>query len=66
MSALDLYAVLGLTRTADLADIRQAYLAAVRKSHPDKSPLATEGHAQIGLVYRAWQVCLLAAKRHCD
>jgi molecular chaperone DnaJ len=34
----DPYAVLGVDPTADLADIRRAYLAQLRASHPDLRP----------------------------
>lgn len=55
--------MLGLARSADLPDIRRAYLAAARQTHPDKAGLKGAPD-QIGLVYKAWQVgtffCTLA------
>ncbi|MHA7629354.1 J domain-containing protein [Corallococcus sp. M7] len=34
----DLYAVLGVARTADAHDIRRAYLRQVSRYHPDRDP----------------------------
>ena len=38
--------MLGVSRTATFAAIRQAYLAQVRQCHPDKHPLGGHGRFQ--------------------
>jgi curved DNA-binding protein CbpA len=35
---MDLYAILGLERTASIADIKRAYRRLARKYHPDINP----------------------------
>ena len=54
----DLYAVLGLSRSADTAEVRQAYLASARRTHPDKAGGGPQRSDEMDLIYKAWQVCL--------
>ncbi|WP_375757727.1 J domain-containing protein [Corallococcus exercitus] len=50
---VDLYAVLGVTTTADARDIRRAYLRQVRECHPDRDsrPESTEHFLRIQAAY---------------
>ncbi|NOK16019.1 J domain-containing protein [Corallococcus carmarthensis] len=52
---VDLYAVLGVTATADAGEIRRAYLRLVRRYHPDRdvSPESTEHFLQVQAAYDA-------------
>ncbi|WP_223644214.1 J domain-containing protein [Corallococcus sp. EGB] len=49
----DLYAVLGVAKTADAHDIRRAYLRQVRRYHPDSDPRpeSTEHFLRIQAAY---------------
>ena len=49
----DLYAVLGVAPSSTLAEIRAAYHAAARATHPDSAP-APSAPARFHAVQRAW------------
>lgn len=51
----DPYQVLGVDQGADLAQIRRAYLARLRASHPDVRPGDVEAEARTRELNQAWE-----------
>jgi hypothetical protein len=56
------YAVLGVSRSANIEEIRRAYRERARKLHPDLSP-STTASIQMADVNRAWSVLSDARRR---
>jgi curved DNA-binding protein CbpA len=52
----DLYALLGVPRSADAAAIKRAYYLAARRLHPDKNPRDPAAGARFQALARAYQV----------
>jgi curved DNA-binding protein len=63
MAEKDLYAVLGVPKTASEDDIRRAYRKLARKIHPDVNPGNKEAEAQFKEVSAAYEVLSDAEKR---
>jgi curved DNA-binding protein CbpA len=59
----DLYAVLGVERTASLKDIKTAYRRAVLSTHPDKNPSCTDCVERFQRVQKAYDTLSHADKR---
>ncbi|MDA8188731.1 MAG: J domain-containing protein [Dehalococcoidales bacterium] len=59
----DYYQVLGVSRTADEKEIRQAYRRLARKYHPDVNPGNKEAEARFKEIQRAYDVLSDADKR---
>ena len=51
----DPYAVLGVEPSTDIAQIRKAYLAQLRQSHPDVRPGDTAAELRTRELNRAWE-----------
>jgi curved DNA-binding protein len=62
MQFKDYYQVLGVERTADLADIKKAYRRLVRKHHPDVSQ-AADASVRMQEINEAWEVLQDGEKR---
>lgn len=54
--AKDLYEVLGVSKDADVAEIKKAYRALAHKYHPDKNPDDKESEAKFKEINSAYQV----------
>lgn len=52
----DHYAVLGVARDATRPQVRAAYLAVMRRSHPDRAPGDPRAHARARAATAAWEV----------
>src|SRR5207253_964751 len=52
---MDLYAILGLERTASIADIKRAYRRLARKYHPDINPGDAVAAAQFQRISQAYE-----------
>ncbi|NEA65377.1 J domain-containing protein [Streptomyces sp. SID12488] len=63
--SIDLYAVLGLSKDADLAAIRTAFRARMRQSHPDGRPPAeaAAAHDEMVLLNLAYETLMDPGKR---
>jgi|GEM_PF-2162907 len=61
--ARDHYAVLGVARTATQRQIRDAFRALARGSHPDTNPGDAEAEKRFKRIGRAWEVLGDPAKR---
>lgn len=56
MSDDDPYAVLGVEPTADMAQVRRAYLAQLRRNHPDLRPGDAVAEERTRDLNRAWEL----------
>ncbi|CAM6001200.1 unnamed protein product, partial [Sphagnum balticum] len=54
--AADYYSLLGVTRSADLKDIKRAYRDLSKKYHPDKNPDNKEAHDKYVQIAHAYEV----------
>ena len=54
-SVMDLYAILGLARDADLADIRRAYRRLARRCHPGINPGDRDARARFEQISEAFE-----------
>jgi DnaJ-class molecular chaperone len=59
----DPYAVLGIAKTADAAEIKSAFRKAAKKHHPDQNPGDTKAQARFAEVNQAYEILGDAAKR---
>jgi molecular chaperone DnaJ len=61
---MDLYAVLGIERDADLADIRRAYRRLARRCHPGINPGDREARARFDQITAAFETLTDPERRH--
>ncbi|KAH9465246.1 hypothetical protein Pst134EA_013138 [Puccinia striiformis f. sp. tritici] len=54
--ALDPYKILGVSRQAELADIKRAYRKLSKKWHPDKNPNNEEAHQKFLELSESWEI----------
>ena len=59
----DYYQLLGVSRQASAADIKKAYFAAAKASHPDLNPGSANAARQFRLVAEAYETLRDPAKR---
>ena len=61
--APDLYATLGVSRDADAASIKRAYLKLARETHPDKNPGDADANDRFQALGRAYAILRDEEKR---